>query len=378
MMNFDFIPEEKQNKMYYYIDSDLMKFSWAWCYIVYSKRGPGKTYSVLDLCRRSDIKFVYLKRTMEDVHNLCAGSGTTDTGTNKSTINLSPFTPINRDKGTNIRCFEINKGIAGFYEVEFDAEKQKYFPKGEPLGYAFAVTGIAKYKGFNLDNCDVMIYDEFIPQLGERVSRTEGFQVLSFYDTVTRDRIERGLPEIKLICLANATQVSNQLFDTLELIDEVVDMEIKRKEYYINEYRGIMIHKLPEEKYKKAIDKAKTGIERAMEGTRFAQVEYSGDFAYDNLCVINKPSLREYRPICDFLRGKTTYYVYKKGGDFYVSKIKHDKKVHYDLNNEVDAHKFWVDYGFDMRLALFEDHISFESYSGYNIIYNYKKLYNVT
>ena len=376
-MTYNFIPTSEQNKMYYYIDSDLMKFPWAWCLIVYSKRGPGKTYSALDLCRRSGIKFVYLKRTMEDVHNLCAGSSE-GIDVKRQTVDLNPFAPINRDFGTNIRCFEINKGIAGFYEYVLDEEKQKWMPVGEPYGYAFAVSGIAKYKGFNLDNCDIMIYDEFIPQLGERVSRTEGYQVLSFYNTVTRDRIKRGLPEIKLICLANATQVSNQLFDTLELIDEVVDMEIKHREYYLNEYRGIMIHKLMDEDYKEAIERAKTGIERAMEGTRFAQVEYGGDFAYDNLCVINKPSLREYRPICDFLRGTTTYYVYKKGGDFYISKIKHDKKNHYDLNNEVDAHKFWVDYGFDMRVALFEDHISFESYSGYNIIYNYKKLYNVT
>jgi len=377
MMNFNFIPKSEQNQKYYYIDNDLMQYPDAWLYIVYSKRGPGKTYSVLDLCRRSDIKFVYLKRTIADVNNLCAGSGSPDGGTSKFALDLSPFKPINRDKGTDIRCFKINDGIAGFYDVDFDEEKQKYFPVGAPYGYVFAVSAIAKYKGFNLDDCDVMIYDEFIPQLWERVSRTEGQAVLSFYNTVTRDRIKRGLPEIKLICLANATQVSNQLFDCLELIDNVVDMELKRKKCYYNEYRGIMVHKIMDEEFPDAIREAMTGIERATQGTRFAQVEYGGDFAYDNIHVINKPSMREYKPLCSFKHQTTTYYCYRKSGKIFISRIHHDGVKHFDLNDDIQCVQFWNQYGFDFRIALFEDKVDVDCYSAYNVIYNFKKIYNV-
>ena len=379
MNDLKFMPINQQNHKYYYVDNDLQAYPDAWCYLIYSKRGPGKTYSMLDLLRRSEISFVYLKRTMDDVKNLAAGSQK-DSAKEKA-LNLSPFAPINRDMGTNIRCFEIEKGIAGFYECEFSSEDQKYHPYGMPLGYVFAVSAIAKYKGFNLTECDFMIYDEFIPMPWERVSTKEGEAVLSLYNTVSRDRVLRGLPELKLVCLANATRLNNQLFDVLEVIDTVADMEVHKIGINYDDYRGILIHKIMDSEFPEAIAKGErklTGIERAMQNTAFGAVEYGGNFAYDsNVHVIDKTHMKQFKPVCSFIHRTTTYYVYKKQGQWYICKSRHDRGKCYNLSDDVQAHQFWKNYCFDIRLDMFEDRVTFECYSAYNIIYNYKKMYNI-
>lgn len=369
-INFKFIPKAKQNPLYYYIDNDLIMFPDCWVYCIYSPRGDGKTYSALDLLRRSNIRFVYLKRTNDDVRRLCAGGDN-----KKATIDLSPFKPINRDKHTNIRCVPIDEGIAGFYDVEIDDETGEITPTGAPYGYVLSVNAIAKYKGFNLDECDVVVYDEFIPMPWERVLKSEGKAILSLYNTLTRDRIERGMPEIKLICLANASDITNQLFDILEIIDDVVMLEKDNKKYFHDARRGIMVHRITENEFPEK-SKKKTGIQRAMENTTFGSVEFGGQFAFNNLSIIKKDRLNGYKPVCSFKHHTKTFYVYRKNGDYYVTDIKHDmKQKFYDLEDEIVAIQFWVNFGFDIRVALFEGHCVCSSYTAYNILLNFKKYY---
>ena len=43
---------------YYDIREDLRKFPNMWCYLIWSKRGPGKTYSTLRMCIEDKKKFV--------------------------------------------------------------------------------------------------------------------------------------------------------------------------------------------------------------------------------------------------------------------------------------------------------------------------------
>lgn len=377
MAKMMFVPKAKQDLRYYYIDNDLMQFPNCWCYCIYSPRGDGKTYSTLDLLRRSGIMFIYMKRTNDDVRRLCAGSGTADSSKKELTIDLSPFKPINRDKHTNIRCAAIDEGIAGFYDFEFDSDAQVWKPTGKPYGYVLSVNAIAKYKGFNLDECDVLVYDEFIPMPWERVLKTEGKAILSLYNTLTRDRIERGLPEIKLIALANASDITNQLFDILEIIDDVVMLEKNNKKYWHDAYRGIMVHRITEDEFPTK-RKEKTGIQRATENTAFAAVEFGGSFAFNNLSIIKKEKLNGYKPVCSFKHRTKTFYVYRKSGDYYITDTRHDKKFKfYDLESEIEAVQFWGAYGFDLRVALFENHCVCSSYTAYNVIFNFKKYYKV-
>ena len=60
-------------------------------------------------------KFVYIKRTNEDVKFICS-----DLSKSKvlKDVDRSPFKSINRDLGTNIRAFKIDKGFGAFWRTE--------------------------------------------------------------------------------------------------------------------------------------------------------------------------------------------------------------------------------------------------------------------
>ena len=51
-------------------------------------------------------------------------------------------------------------------------------------------------KGFDLSECDYLIFDEFIPKRHERLNRNEGDQLMDIYMTVSRDRVQRGRGEL--------------------------------------------------------------------------------------------------------------------------------------------------------------------------------------
>ena len=58
-----------ENKKYYHFNDDLEKYKDAWCFVVWSRRGPGKTYSALRYSYENNIPICYMKRTKDDSLN---------------------------------------------------------------------------------------------------------------------------------------------------------------------------------------------------------------------------------------------------------------------------------------------------------------------
>ena len=108
----------KNNNMYYHFEDDLKEYPDAWCFIVWSARGKGKTYSGLKYSYENKIPIVYMKRTIEDVNLICSA--------NAYGFDPSPYVPINRDHHYNIKAQGIENGIAGFWNFnEFFKTPQK-------------------------------------------------------------------------------------------------------------------------------------------------------------------------------------------------------------------------------------------------------------
>lgn len=359
---------------YYDIRDDLTKYPKAWCYIVYSKRGPGKTYSTLRMCVEENIQFVYMKRTIQDVQILCAGSGKINSKTNLASFgaDLSPFVPLNRDFGWNIKPFIINEnGIAGFWRTDEEGS-----PVGEPIGFILACTAVSKFKGFDLSRVNYLIYDEFIPRPWDRVSKGEGDQILDFYMTLMRDKKKRGLPEIKLLALANATAINNPLFMTMELIDEAQEMQAQAIEFNYIEHREIVMHHIPGD-FDIDEDDEPLGIEKAMKDSQWGQMAFGGEFGYNDFSCVKKVNLKGYQPVVAFRNKHTNYYIYRKDGNYYISSAKNDKCRMYDLNRENEQKKFYYDYVLDLRNECIDDKLRVEKYSAYDIIVNYKKYFTL-
>ena len=355
-----------KNPQYYDIAADLAAYPDAWAYLVWSKRGPGKTYSTLRYMMEHDAKFMFIKRTKNDIDILCADGS--KRGVN---FDVSPFVPLNRDFGWNIKPVKIIGGIAGFYRADEDGK-----PYGDPVGYCAALSAAKDIKGFDMSEVDYMIYDEFIPKRGDRISRSEGDQLLEMYMTLRRDRILRGRDELKMICLANATSVNNPTFAILDIVDDVVGMDVRGIEtLYIND-RKILLHSLDPTKY--AVEDEQSGIELAMSGTAWAEMALEGHFAYDDFTAVKHDRLKGYKPLCMYTYKKRDVYIYvKDGGYYYASNAKANVHQRYNLARENEQKKFYYDYVIDLYNECIEDRMRFENFTMYDLLINYKKIFQI-
>lgn len=349
---------------YYDIRTDIQKYPDAWCYLIWSKRGPGKTYSTLRMMIEDKKKFVFLKRTKDDVKILCAG------GKHGVNFDMSPFVPLNRDFGWDIKPMKIEKGIAGFYHSNEEGE-----PCGSPVGYCVALSAATDIKGFDLSECDYLIFDEFIPKAYELVKRNEGDALLDIYMTISRDRIKRGRGELKLICLANATSINNPTFNILDVTDTAADMDIYDQEFFYQNERKILLHNIhmdpadePEEK---------SGIEVAMTGTAWHEMSFSGHFAYDDFSAVKHQRLKGYAPYVSYIYKKKQVYIYRKDGYFYSCYSRTDKCPVFNLARENEQKRFFNEYIWELRDACIEDKMQFTHYTMYDLIVNYKKIFKI-
>lgn len=349
-------------KKYFDIEDDFKLCPKAWCYVELSKRGPGKTYSTLRHEISSKKKFLFLKRTIEDIKMLCANGAAKGVR-----FDVSPFVPLNRDFGWDIKPALIIKGIAGFYHTD-DEEK----PYGAPLGYCAALSAEKDIKGFDMSDVDDFVFDEFIAKKGERINRHEGEQLLDLYMTIRRDRTLRGRPDLRLILLANTVNVNNPVMQTLDIVDTVAEMDVTGREYCFLEERGIFIHIINNEF---AAEEEKSGIEKAMAGTAWGDMAFGGHFSFDDFTSVQHKRLKGYRPLCSYTYKKKDVYIYEKDGFYYACRAKCNSPAHYNLNRENEQKKFWNDYVSYLREECIEDKFTFSEFSMYDLIVNYRKIF---
>lgn len=357
---------------YYDIRNDIQAYPNAWCILIWSKRGPGKTYSTLRMCIEDGNKFVFMKRTIDDVNLMCSRLDSMD---DPDDNDLSPFSPLNRDFGWNIYPFIISKkGLAAFYRGEVGEDGQLK-PVGPLLGWIVACSAVTKFKGFSMDAADYMIFDEFIPKPWERINKKEGDSVLDMYETISRDRIKRGKKELKLICLANATSLNNPMFNTLDVVDIAAEMDIVDREYtYLED--GTLLHFIPGD-FDKTEETEKTGIQKRMEGTPWGVMAYGGHFGYNDFTSIGRTSLKGYKPVCACSYKKDNFYIYMKEGHYYMCKSRHNSDRVYNLNKENNQKLFYHEYVFDLREACINGNMTFETFTMYDLVVNYKKYFSL-
>lgn len=354
---------------YYDINADLFKYPDAWAYIVWSGRNTGKTYSTLCHMLDAGVKFLYVKRCVEDVKLILSGSGKIGAKISQYGADFSPFKAINRDRGTNVRAFSIYKGyVGGFWNCD-----ENNAPVDSPIGYVVPLNAVTKVKGFDLSDCDFIVFDEFIPSKWERVEKNEGKQLLDLYMTVARDREHRGKPPLKLICLANPTEINCPVMQELEIADDASDMSIKGDEYrYV---RGIVLHQIM-----MGVDftdkEESMPIIKAMEDTAWRAMTMGEGFAYNDMCMLRKLPLKGFRCLVAVKYRKQTWYIYEKDGIWFVCKSPNKPADgSFDLNRDADARKFYMEYAIDLKDEYTDGRVFFQTYTMYDVIINYKKFF---
>lgn len=335
-------------KTYYNVEDDITKYPDAWLYVAYSARGAGKTYGFFRYCIENRLTFLYLKRTQIDIDLL-------------SRDDFSPFKPLMRDHGYKIKTEKIYEGILRIQKDD------------EVIGWCMAMSAVHKYKGFDLSEVKCMCLDEFIPQLTERVNRKEGELLLDLYMTVSRDREARGQPPLKLCLFANATELYCPITETLGIVDGLAELNSIGTEYFYYFDRRILLHHI--------LDSMSAGENTAifagMKGTQWSDMAFGGTFSYNDFSKVRKIPLAGYVPYVRVRYQRKDYYIYqhKSNGHYYMTTSKGKAEYFYDLEIESDQSAFYQDWVWQLQQELIDGNMSFKTYSMYNLIRNYKKIF---
>lgn len=298
---------------YYKVIEDIKEYPEAWIYLIVGGRSTGKTYNALLDCYLNERRFIFIKRTQKDVNML--------TDTKRSDL-MSPFKAINRDIGSDVKVQSAGEGLGVFVEGE------------RLVGYIGALTGIGKFTGFDLSDCDWIIFDEYIPRKWDRVYKAEGEQLLELYMTVNRDREIRGLPPTKVICLANAANISCPTNNALMITDLFGDLIARNESIYYDTVRGIFIHLLGDNEVSTALKQSK--FYKAVEGTTFGSMAFDNEFSSCDTSAVGTISLKGYRCKARVRYQLKEFFIYKKGKKYYISLSIGITDSFYDLDKEID------------------------------------------
>lgn len=358
----------KNAEMFYDIRHDLEAYPDAAIYIVIGGRGTGKTYSSLRYVTDENQKFIFMKRTNKDVDLMCQNPKRDQ----KFDVELSPYKSLNRDYNYNIHAIKLYEGFGGFWKCDTDGE-----PIGDPRGYILSFNAVSKFKGFDLSECDYIIFDEFIPLPYERVNRHEGIELLDLYRTVGRANNIINGKILKLICLANATTVSCPVINDFELTDTIVGMQARGESALYLDDRAIFIRIVPDINGFREKE-SQNPIYKAMRGTKWAQMSLDNEFAYNDFSNVRRRNLKNYRCLCHVRNKLKDYYIYVGDQGYYMTYQRSNTyEFDYDLNLENDQKRFYAEMDIDLRADCIDGRMKFETYEMYDLIINYKDFYKV-
>lgn len=356
---------------YYQIAHDLEAFPDAVVYIIVGGRGTGKTYGTLKYMIDNNEKFVFIKRTKDDIHMMCSGSGKIGSALPEGALDYSPFKVLNHDLGWNIHPVEFYKGFGAFYEYAAD-DSGKEYQHGQALGYIAALSLVGQVKGFEMADASFQIFDEFIPLRGQVVKKTEGENALDLYKTIDRSRAVDGKADLKAVFLANASILNNQVFQALDIVDVCYRMKADGVNALYLDDRFIFIRFLDDNEVFRSKEAGSKIYAAAGDNSKWTRSALYNDFAYDDMSRIKKLPLNGYSgKYAVRYNDGNMFYMYKKGKDWYTSKTPHNARTVFDCDTDAGRLAFRREI-FDLRIALSEDHLFCESFSHYAFIRDYK------
>ena len=278
----------------YYPDSGYVNIGGILCEgypfnFICGGRGTGKTYDALRTARNKGIKFILLRRTQAQADLI-------------SKPEFSVFKPLNEDQGWNIIPERVSKYNSAF--VENDVQ----------IGYTAALSTLSNMRGFDASDIQLIIYDEFIPEKHERPIKNEADALWNAYETINRNRELKGIAPVQLLCLANANDITNPVFESLNLIRIADRMQKKGTERWTDDKRGIQLLMLNRSPISRK--KGQTVLYNLTEGSGFSRMSLDNSFNVDRQHVRPRP-LSEYVPVC--LIGELCIYRHKSEARLYCT-----------------------------------------------------------
>lgn len=259
--------------------------------MIFGGRGVGKTYGALKYVVENNIKFFYIRRLQTQIDEI-----------KKPTKN--PFKKLNKNLGIDVQIKpEGKQGI-------------NFVLNGQVIGVGAALSTIANIRGFDGDDIEMIIFDEFIPERHEAKIMGEAEALYNGYETINRNRELEDPPRkpVKLVCLANANAIDCPLFLSLGLVTTVEKM---KKDHTQIKQIGKDITLVNMERSPISKQKENTLLYRVTAKSDFSKMALDNAFAYDDFGGVYSIKLKGFKPLATI--GEITIYKNTKTNFYYVS-----------------------------------------------------------
>ena len=295
--------------------------------VILGNRGGGKTYTCLRDCILNKRKFIYLRRTQKEIARIAK---------KKMDLSLSPFEPLNKDYNWNIEVEPLDEDI---YSVVMGEDDKK------SVGLMCPLSTFASMRGFSAPDIEVIIFDEFNPELHVRAIKNEDDAFFNMYETVNRNRELQGGKPVQVFLLGNTNNISIPILETLGLVEVIETMQRKGKKFYNNRKRALFLMLMEDSDYIE--HKSKTALYRLTEGTDFYRMALENKFAYNDFSDIALKNLKEY-----YLELTTTdiaIWRHKSNGTVYVTanktgRIDFENTEADEMNLRLSMRKYYTAY----------------------------------
>ena len=261
--------------------------------LVIGGRATGKTYGALKHSIEYDRHIILMRRTQSQADLI-----------NKP--EFSPINPVAHDMGLECQVKTISKYNSSIMVGEDDDNMRL-------LGFTAALSTFSNLRGFDASGMDLIVYDEFIPEVHERPLKEEGAALLNVYETVNRNRELQGRKPLQMLLLSNANRLDSPVLAELDLINVVDRMNKKGQEEWINPQRGIALFVLQRSPISEK--KANTAIYKVSQNSKFSRMSLGNEFAFDDLTDVRSINLAGWK-----LKAQLgPWYIYKKDRLWYIS-----------------------------------------------------------
>lgn len=305
-----------------YLDNGYLNFEYLYNrpepnIFCWGGRGTGKTYGVLEYCVERGIPFLYLRRTAKQTR--ACGRDV-----------MNPFKVLNRDKGWNYHA-TLEEDFATFVDCDRQSKNGKWLRTNgaEPVGYGVGLQTMASLRSISLDEVDVMLLDEFVPELHERKIKFIGEAHKNAIETIQRNRELQGRPPVKCISFTNANTQRSDIIMEWGLLEETHKLFDSNEWIRPNLKNGqVCLIRLVDSPISKL--KAETSLYKATAGTSFAKMAIDNEFAYDEPSRTGSINLKACKPICAV--GEIAIYERKDTDGIYVTTHKQGTMQTYGMS----------------------------------------------
>jgi len=318
-----------------YLNAAAIAADPSWLKVIIGARQIGKTYNVLKYHLDNNIPFILLRRTTEELEMIQGAE-------------LNPFKAFEPEY--NVGIFRRGKLLI---ISDYNEEGQ---PEGSPRGLVLSLPQIAHIRGFSGAAYQAIIYDEFIPEKGVRVLKSEGASLLNAYATIdgNRELPPEKKPPVTLWLLANSNDLNSPVLEALNLTDDVITMRVKGLEYYHNKNNNLIVQPLS----KKIIDQRKTTalMKQVSQEGEFYGMAINNEFSYNRSPLVKSQSLKGYKPLFSW---DNKIFAWEGPNNIFICRAPH--KIGKYKNSDFDrqslaADYFWIRRAYDCGLVTFSDH----------------------